>query len=76
MEEENEVHRIRVRCPECGKVFEGFDLPLVHPEAAEDDEDDELAEDQVAACPKCGYEVALDLLEAGTDGIWSETADD
>lgn len=75
MEEENEVHQIRVRCPECGKVFEGFELPLVHPEA-EDDEDESLAEEKLTACPKCGYEVALDLLEAGADGIWSETADD
>lgn len=72
--ERGEDTRIQIRCPNCSKVFEELERPAVHPEA--EDEDQEFSrEGRTAACPRCREQVALDLLEAGADGIWSLTPD-
>lgn len=66
---------LRIRCPQCGNVFEELERPLEHPEA-EEPEEEYTQEGRLAECPSCETLVAMDLLELDAEGIWAVTPDD
>lgn len=61
---------ITITCPSCGTSFESWWRASINLSLGEKFSDDYLREATIKTCPKCKFEIRLDTLLIGEDGVW------